>query len=599
MKKPRNYPQKLFLAYSCIYMTALLIFFLIVLGLFYQQQYKKTQENQSQIVSKISEQIDVSLQNMDQIANGLLFNNTFLELMKNSTTQQRYNEASKQILNTFTALDAPLFSTHRIIAFNDFYYYNLSKSGENQSYMKLAIANWPWAESLWEHSGKKIFIPPHQDTFDDLPCYVYSVARPVSVGSVNYGTIEIQKDYTELEKLCSLNTQYGQIVVYSPDGQIIYPLSAGSENTGFFNQLFTSLKSVTETRSSNTVAQTYYEKNHISLLYSEYSGWITALYCPTAQMVPNTPQWLLTILMLFLLFAISFMVAIHIVTDRMTAPLTHLNEALKEVSLNNLSIELPQQYGIVEIENINHSFLVMFEHLKKSIAENIQSRANEERANYLALQSQMNPHTIYNTIGMIESVSYMNGDEEVSRLCICFSHMLRYISDFKQQQYLVRDELKHLENYAVLIQTRYGDRLKITTEAEEELLDQAIPKFTLQPLVENAVKHGFSHTHSHLSIQIVIKRDGCGWYILIRDNGCGMTLERLTEIYEQLSHCDECLSTNQDVLNMRIGNLTLSNIYIRWRIMFGSRLQFTIANNEDSCGCFIQLTVKEEEIYHD
>ena len=72
MKKPRNYPQKLFLAYSCIYMTALLIFFLIVLGLFYQQQYKKTQENQSQIVSKISEQIDVSLQNMDQIANGLL-----------------------------------------------------------------------------------------------------------------------------------------------------------------------------------------------------------------------------------------------------------------------------------------------------------------------------------------------------------------------------------------------------------------------------------------------------------------------------------------------------------------------------------------------
>lgn len=596
MKKTRKYSQKLFLVYACIYLAALLIIFGAALSVFYRQQYTKALDNQLQLVSEISEQLDVSLQNMDRIANGLLFNETFIDLMKDPDMAANYTNTNRQILNDFIALDAPLFPTYRIIAFNDTQYFNLSKSGENQSFIRTAIAAWPYREQLDSLDGRKLIIPTHQDSFSPEKRPVYSVVRSITDSENTYGVIEIQNEYSELEKLCDLSEQLGEIAVFSPDGDIIYPLEGKtSEQNDFYKDLFASISGSTALSSSSEVSHKIWRTQQTGWLCSTYSGWTTVIYCPVTQMVPNTLSWLTLILLLFALMAFSFLSALRIVTDRMTAPLIRLNNAIKDVTLDNLNIELPQQYGIEEIEEINRSFLMMFDHLKKAIAVNIQARANEERANYLALQSQMNPHTIYNTIGMIESISYMNGDREVSNLCICFSHMLRYISDYSHRQYTVRDELQHLENYAVLIQTRYGERLKILTDAAPSLLDQLIPKFTLQPLAENSVKHGFSNTCSHLTVKVEIQENDKEWYIQVSDNGKGIDPDRLEDIQRELSHCDESLSSNHDVLNKKIGSLTLSNIYIRFRIMFGSRLIFTAANNPGSSGCFVRISIQKEE----
>lgn len=254
MKKSRRFTQKLFLTYTCMYWAALLFLFLIVLGLFYLQQYGKTQENQRQLVSKTSEQVDSSLQSMDRIANGLLFNNTFLQFMKHPGGEPYSNDAEQQILNAFTALDAPLFSTHRIIAFNDSHFFNLSKSGENQNYMEQAAENWAWKEQLLAKEGQKLFIPPHQDPFDNLPHCVYSVARPVNDGSGSYAVVEVQNDYQELEKLCSLSPRSGQIVLYSPEGELIYPSDPDPEETDFFEALFSTVHSASGTAPPDTVA---------------------------------------------------------------------------------------------------------------------------------------------------------------------------------------------------------------------------------------------------------------------------------------------------------------------------------------------------------
>lgn len=601
MKKSRKYSQKLFLVYACIYLAVLLLIFGAALFIFYRQQYTKAMENQKQLVSEISDQLDSSLQNMDRIANGLLFNETFLSLMKDPDIASHYTDTNRQILNDFIALDAPLFPTYRIIAFNGNQYFNLSKSGENQSFIRTAIAAWPYMDELAELDGQKLIIPTHQDSFTPQTRPVYSVVRAVSDSGASYGVIEIQNEYSELEKICSLSEQIGEIAVFSPDGDIIYPLSGSDKKQeDFLSSLFQSLPSDLDIESMNKPDHQVIRMNQTAWIRSSYSGWTAMIYCPLSQMVPNTFSWLTLILLLFALMTFSFLSALRIVTERMTSPLIRLNNAIKDVSLDNLNIQLPQQYGIEEIEEINRSFLIMFEHLKEAIAKNIQARANEERANYLALQSQMNPHTIYNTIGMIESVSYMNGDKEVSRLCICFSHMLRYISDYSPRQYTVQDEVQHLENYAVLIQTRYGGRLKIITDAAPGLLSQVIPKFTLQPLAENSVKHGFSNTCSHLVVKAEVREDEKGWHIQIEDNGRGIEPDRLEEIRKQISHCDECLSANQDVLNMKIGNLTLCNIYIRFRIMFGSRLTFTVDNNPGNAGCHIRISIqKEEQTDHD
>lgn len=178
-------------------------------------------------------------------------------------------------------------------------------------------------------------------------------------------------------------------------------------------------------------------------------------------------------------------------------------------------------YNIVEIENINRSFQAMLRQLRGEIARNAESRANEERANYIALQSQMNPHTIYNTIAMIESVCYMNGDLEASQLCIAFSKMLRYISDNTRSAYTVEDELRHLENYAALMKKRYESRLEIGIQSDSALLTQIIPKFTLQPLVENAIKHGMNRSSRPFVVNVTVKTVTGGWRVEVSENGNG------------------------------------------------------------------------------
>lgn len=587
MKKARKYPQKLFLSYSAFFLTVLLLIFVVTLTITYREQYHKVLDSQLQLVSKTEDQVNESLQSMDRIVNGLLFNQSFMTIIKDKQVDLHYTDNSKQVLNTFVSLDAPLFPTHRIIAFNDSIYYNFSKTGENPEYIRQAMEIHRWKQQILSSDGEKVIIPMHQDSFDAAPYKVYSVARAITDGKQRYGVIEVQNSYDYLEQICSLDAHVGQVALFSSSGEQIYP------NTK--EDFLSNLNRQVEQAGGQATGSFQYEKQLVCYSISPYSGWITYIYRPVSEIIPFTLPLVAAFLIAFILLAAGTMVIIRIITNRLTSPLIALNQALKKVSIDNLSLELPTQYGVEEIESINQSFLTMFSQLKESIARNVQARANEERANYLALQSQMNPHTLYNTIGMIESVSYINGDKEVSNLCICFSDMLRYISDYSKKTYTIRDELQHLNNYAVLIETRYKGKLEIYTDFDETLLDKQIPKFTIQPLVENSVKHGFGGPCGHLIIQVTVSACRNGWAIRILDNGQGFTEQRLAEIEQQFLHCDECLKDSNDVLNRKIGNLALSNIYIRLRILYGKSFQFTLANRQDGLGACIELVIQEEK----
>lgn len=196
---------------------------------------------------------------------------------------------------------------------------------------------------------------------------------------------------------------------------------------------------------------------------------------------------------------------------------------------------------------------------------------------------------------MIECAAYMNDDQEVCELCIRFSKMLRYISDYTKDIYSVEDEVSHLRNYAFLIQKRYEGRMDITISADESLLKEQIPKFTLQPLVENCINHGFSAAVDHFAVNTCIAGTPESWKIRIVDNGSGFTQESLALIAEQLLKADRDLENQNEIINRKIGKLAISNIYIRCRILYRDRFHFTYGNNEDGPGAFVQIEIKKNQ----
>lgn len=589
MKKQKNYFQKLFTSYSTLLIGVLLLLFLAVMIFVYRQQYEVSIDTQITLAEKTKSQLDLSLKNMDQMISGLMFNDNFSKILADDQAEEFYSLYRKEITDLFSVLDAPLFPTHRIIAFNRNVYYTSAKPSESRDHILDAIQSFPWWDCVVAANGTKVFLPIYQDVFDPQPQQVYSVARAVFDHGKCLGLVVVQNTYEQLEKMCSLVSSSNCVAVFSETGQRIYPLDAG-DDTALLDLLYEKIQSKQENSGSLKS-----EGQQLSYSRSKYSGWTTIVYAPTSQLTLYARTSIALSLGIFLLLTIIFLSMNYLLTRRLTAPLINLKDAVERVSIENLSLKLPVSDGITEINAINHSFETMFRHLKDSIAQSIQSRANEERANYLALQAQMNPHTLYNTISMIESVSYMNGDLEVSNLCICFSHMLRYISDYTKRIYTVQDELQHLEDYATLTMKRYEGILTISASCAEDLAQRELPKLTIQPLVENAVKHGFCADRRLLSVDVNVSHVPGGWQIQVMDSGQGFAPGRIEELEEQFLRCDQSLTPGNDVVNQKIGNLALSNIYIRCRIQFGNAFHIRLGNNSDGPGCFVTLIFLTDE----
>lgn len=590
MRKTQNYLKTLFLNYSVVLLLFLTVFFLFAMLILYREQYQKHVEVQAQLSHNVQNQIDSSLMEMDKLLNGLLFNKSFVKIMKETNTSPKYIDYNSQVMENFISLDAPLFSTYRIIAFNDNAYYTLTQTGEDSNYIKKACADYPWKAALLSADGRKLILPSHEDTFDRTRAQVYSVARSVTDGKYDFGFVEVQNLSSNLEKICSLNQASGSVVLFSPEGDILYPTAPEEQQNALFEALFQGICGHGADSGSLRL-----NGQQISYQLSDYSGWVTVVYCPAISFVPYAMNLILLTIAIYVLMAILSLFMAHRISRRMAAPLMELNQAISQISLNNMTFRPHLSSSVSEINNINRSFQQMLDHLQEAIARNVQSRAGEERANYLALQAQMNPHTLYNTLSMIESVSYMNGDKEVSALCVCLSQMLRYISDYTRREYTIQDELSHLENYSTLALKRYEGKLEMTVDAAPELLRTVIPKFTIQPLVENAVKHSFATRISRLSIRTTIRTVPGGWQLLVLDNGPGFTAETLETVHSQFEGCDRSLREYRDVINTKIGNLGLTNIYIRCRILYGSRFHMTAGNRTDSPGGFIEIRIQDPD----
>lgn len=588
MKKKHKYFNQLFFTYSAAFLLFLTFVFAAVLLFFYREQYSRNVEIRRQLTTQIQSQLDSSLEEMDRIVTGLIFNRSFMEIMASSPEDTDAALYDDEVLNYFLTLDAPDISTYRIIAFNSSTYYTMTKSDENPSYIRHAIAEYPWKNLIREANGEKVILPVHADLFSEQETPVYSVARAITDGNEDYGIIEVQNEYRTIESICSLDNVSGEVLVFSPEGTCIYPfVSAGDRHpVSFYNDIYQTVQAqeAMEGGFSNNGTQ-------LSFTTSDYSGWTVVLCSSVRSLVPFGMEVILVSVLIFLLLIATVLFLFRILTKRLVAPLNDLNAALKDVSLENLSLELPHKYNIEEIESINQSFQKMFGHLKEAINVSIQSRANEERASYLALQSQMNPHTIYNTISMIECAAYMNGDLEASELCIRFSKMLRYISDYTKDVYSVEDEISHLNNYAFLIQKRYDGTLNIHVDADEALNHQQLPKFTIQPLVENCVKHGFRTASTDFTVQVSVSGTPEHWSIVIRDNGEGFSRESLRSIQQQLKQCELDLANKNNIANRKIGNLAIANIYIRCRILYNGAFRFSYGNNTDGPGAYVEIEI--------
>ena len=231
----------------------------------------------------------------------------------------------------------------------------------------------------------------------------------------------------------------------------------------------------------------------------------------------------------------------------------------------------------------------MLDRLEKNIHDIYQLELSQKDANMRALQAQINPHFMYNTLEFLRMYAVMQSQDELADIIYEFSSLLRNnISD--ERETLLKQELEFCRKYSYLCMVRYPKSIAYGFKIDPELENMKIPKFTLQPLVENYFAHGVDHRRTDNVISIkALKQDGFV-EILVVDNGRGMSVEKLANIREKLSqrHFEHQASYSDQKQSIGI-----ANVHERFVLYFGDRYAISVESAEQA-GVQYRITIQDE-----
>ncbi|WP_162300585.1 sensor histidine kinase [Anaerosacchariphilus polymeriproducens] len=250
--------------------------------------------------------------------------------------------------------------------------------------------------------------------------------------------------------------------------------------------------------------------------------------------------------------------------------------------------------------SFSHETEEMFSKMEGIFKRREMFEQSKEQAQYLALQNQINPHFLYNTLEAIRADALVAGSNTIAQTAEALATFFRYTISEVESLVTLEDELDNVKNFFIIQQYRFGKKLDMRVHVLEEdmtVFQSCIPKLTLQPIVENAICHGLERKLGGGVIQIEIEHTKSNLFIHIRDNGKGMDELCLEEINSKLKQQDRIY----DHPTSRQGGIALWNVNTRIKLLFGEKYGINIYSTLN-VGTHVKITLpyiakgKEEQL---
>lgn len=280
---------------------------------------------------------------------------------------------------------------------------------------------------------------------------------------------------------------------------------------------------------------------------------------PQKVLRQNQRNLTINLLAIALLMICVSMIITGFISSGLTRPLELLMNTIQKIGNGNVQLraKIVKEDEIGELAQKFNEMLDQMEELKQ---KEYQAKQLLNRAEYKALQAQVNPHFLYNTLDTMASIAEIRNCPEVSHMSQSLALIFRYSLNMKNPFSTVEHEIAHLKNYTYVMDMRMHDNIQYTFDVDETTLKSKLPRLSLQPIVENAINHGLRNKRGKKKIGIQIKRKQMDLVICIEDNGIGM----------DTSAINESLSKNELDFVEKGNSIGLHNINARLKMLYGN-----------------------------
>ena len=255
-----------------------------------------------------------------------------------------------------------------------------------------------------------------------------------------------------------------------------------------------------------------------------------------------------------------------------TRPIRKLSGVTEQVAKGNLDVRSQVRSG-VEINMLSDSLNTMIDKINELLKQVTEEQVRLRKAEFELLQSQINPHFLYNTLDAIIWLAESGEEKKVVDMVGSLSEFFRTSLNRGEDMVTIKKELQHVRSYLEIQQMRYQDILRYEIQVPEELHKYLIPKITIQPLVENALYHGIKNKRGRGQIVISGEKEADYFVIRVEDNGIGVKPERLAQVNDGIRNK---VLTGKDIYG-------LYNVNERIRLNFGEKYGISIDSVYGTC----------------
>ena len=548
-------------------------------------------ENLSAVGEKMINEIEQYVQTMDYAIENMTSNAQFMDSMY--LLDQLGSDAD--IVSAQTLVSQALYQSpinrrfYRVNLFNQnglFISSQFENTGMVQSLSDEAreiVHALPWLRSVEADVYHSHLVPPHPDTWNTARhTQVFSAVRAAVWRGRTIGYLEVSAHVGDLEKIFSVSSMDGVMVqAIFDNGDILYK---AQEDPAVYTNLRNEGVLISQTSSGDPSLVVAMQSKSLGLrVYISQSSAVQD------QLARALITRYISIAGIILVAAALFII---LFSFRLTSSIRRLTKKVRTLPVNDIlhlntpiATTIVTSSGDVEIRELETVFDDLTERLKVSMNNEISMHQANLHAQLNALQAQINPHFIYNSLNIISAKGMESGNEEIVGICDQFAQMLRYSTNLHNSIVTIGEELNHVRSYLHLVKARYESGLSFNIDVPDHAEHLAIPKLILQPLVENTIKHGYSDSIQaiHIELRGAFVEDGL--CLTIRDNGQGFSAQALQQLHAAFVQINERITYDQENTADHIG---LANTYMRLAYYSGRQIPMKLYNDS---GAVIELTI--------